>query len=58
MKKKTSGIDDLIKTLVKQHGLTKAIDAAREQVHTLEPTKQWERTSIWRVALHRMKEMR
>lgn len=54
-RKKTSGIDDLIKTLVKQHGLTEAINRARDQVRTITDTT---RLSIWRVALQRMKDMR
>ena len=55
MKKKTSGIDDLVSTLVKQHGLVRAIERARFMVHSLTDTA---RLSIWRITLQRLKDMR
>lgn len=54
MSKKTTGIDDLIKTLIKQHGLTKAIDVARAQVRDIDDLS---RNSIWRITLTRLKDM-
>lgn len=55
MAKKTSGIDDLIKTMVKQHGLEKAIDIARSQAREL---KDERRAAIWSYTLPRLKDMR
>jgi hypothetical protein len=55
MSKKTSGIDDLISTLVKQHGLEKSIDIARAQVHALAGSRN---LGIWQTTLQRLKDMR
>jgi len=52
---KTTGIDDLIRTLIHQHGLERAIDAARVQARTIKDTH---RAVLWSATLQRLKDMR
>lgn len=55
MKRKTSGVDDLIKTLVNQHGLTGAIDRALAKCwETAKSKNPW----MWRTVYDRLKDMR
>ena len=54
-KRKTSGIDDLIATLIKQHGLYEAIDRALEKCHE---TARSSDPLLWRTVYARLKDMR
>ena len=51
----TTGTDDLIRTLVCQHGLERSIDAARAQVQAI---KDERRSVIWKAVLCQLKGMR
>ena len=63
-KKRTSGIDDLVSTLVKQHGLAGSIDRARAQWQWISmgnpngSIRDAERLGIWRTVYYRLKDMR
>lgn len=52
---KTSGIDDLVKTLIKQHGIHEAIRRSHDQL-AKKPNDQ--RTDIWRSTLVRLRHIR
>jgi hypothetical protein len=57
MSRRTSGIDDLVRTLIRQHGVATAVDVARNQCAELRKGgRQWRRFCIWSVALSRLKE--
>ena len=51
----STGTDDLIRTLVRQHGLERAIDAARAQAQAI---KDERRAVIWKAVLRQLKGMR
>lgn len=53
--RRTRGIDDLVATLVKQHGMETSISAARNQLQTV---KGQERIDIWWCTLNRLKSLR
>jgi hypothetical protein len=56
MSKKTSGIDDLISTLVKQHGLERSVDVARSMA--LSQDIDIRRKPLWRSVHILLKDMR
>ncbi len=53
-RRRTSGHQDLIATMIRQHGLTGAIDRARGQWQTLRGI----RSRRWGTVYHRLKDMR
>ncbi len=55
MSRKTSGIDDLVATLIKQHGLEGAIDRARDMRLSVQCP---DRVCIWVIVYSRLKAMR
>ncbi len=54
-RKRTSGIDDLVATLIKQHGLEDALDRARDMRLRVQCP---DRVCIWIIAYARLREMR
>lgn len=55
MSKRTSGLSDLTETMIKQHGVHKAIEIARRQAQTIKDTN---RADIWSYTLTRLKDIR
>jgi len=55
MSKRTSGLSDLAETMIKQHGLYKAIQVARNQAQTIKDTN---RADLWSYVLTRLRDIR
>lgn len=55
MRKKTSGLVDLVSTLLKQHGPERSIQIANGHVRSITDQR---RLYVWRAVLARLKDMR